>query len=154
MTKCKLKHYLALFALGALTIIFWIGVINWAVAAVTWTQQEGTFYWYKAGTQNKYPSTNPLEYTIPESWIKQNNTIYIQCLSDGGSKRYYPQGYDCNTGQPKIVKCDAFMCRDDFGITFDLNKNTVLTCPRVTITKEQLAMIYDATKVNNIPPCR
>ena len=140
------------------SVIAWLllAVIGYQAFAATtqWTEQPGTVYWYKSGTLNKYPSTNPLDFTIPDSWAKQSDYVYIKCTSTGGSNRYYPVGYDCNTGKPKVVKCTAFMCKDDFGITFDLSQNSVVSCPRVQITKEQLALIYDAVKVNNVPACK
>lgn len=121
-------------------------------APVEWTQQPGTFHWYKSGTSNKYPTTNPLEFTIPSSWVKQDDNLYIQCRSTGGAYRYYQQGLDCY-GQKPIVNCDAFMCVNNRGeLVFDLSKNTVLACPKVKVTKEQLVMIYEG-KQHNVPAC-
>ena len=220
-----------------LILVLSLFVLPCAQAAVTWTQQPGEYNWYKSGTANKYEVTNPVDFTIPKSYVKQNDKIYIHCKSSGGASRYYEQGLDCygkpkttvlappkdavscaeegkacaipnaqtatvwygaadkwtakekvtNTIQcsneafgkdpafghnkkclykissttnpvPPVVivpnKCEAFICEDDNGIVFDLSVNTVLTCPRVYVTKEQVAMIYDATKVNNIPPCK
>lgn len=149
MTESRFKQLALRAFLAIACLLFWVGLINYAVGAtVNWTKQEGTYHWYKAGTINKYPPTNPIEFDIPASWIKQTNTIYIHCKSTGGSNRYYPQGYDCNTGKPAVVKCEAYQCQDDFGYTFDLTKNTVMTCPMVKITKEQIAMSYDGLQAN------
>ena len=100
----------------ALLILFLsVFVLTSAHAApVTWTQQPGTVYWYKSGTVNKYPSTNPADFTIPVSWKKQDDKIYVTCLSSGGSKRYFVQGTDCQTGKPVITTlsppADAVAC--------------------------------------------
>jgi len=206
-----------------------------AISATTWTQQPGEFNWYKSGTANKYINFNSVDVSIPKTYVKQNDKVYIQCKSDGGSLKYYEQSLDCY-GKPKVSiiapptdaiscadegkscaipsgtkatvwygtldkwaakenitgtiqcdngsfgkdpafghnkkcfyksstttptppvivpnKCDAFMCESDFGITFDLTQNSVLVCPRVTITKEQLALIYDGIKAVGLPACK
>lgn len=133
-----------------------LGAISSANSAIVLIQQPGTFYWYKAGTVNKYPPTNPINFAIPSSWVKQTDKVYNQCKSDGGSFRYYEQGIDCYGQKPRsppLTSCEAFMCKDDFGITFDLAKNSVLACPRVVVTKEQIAMLYDGVQ-HEVPSCR
>lgn len=120
--------------------------------AVEWTQQVGSYNWYLYGTQNKYLPVNPVDIKIPDSYVLQPG-VYIQCLSDGGSKRYLPQGYDCNTRQLVTVKCDAIICKDSFGITFNAHVNTVMQCPMIKISNAQI-LLYDAAQsVNNVPTC-
>lgn len=138
MTKFNLKPLLLLLAASP------------AIAA-TWSQQDGFYSWYKVGTINKYLLDNAVDSVVPTSYVKQSGS-YIQCRSKANSVKYLLNGYDCNTGKPTLIKCEAFMCKDDFGITFDLTKNSVITCPRVTITKEQIALIYEGSQAN-IPFC-
>lgn len=121
-------------------------------AATTWTQSEGYYHWYKAGTLNKYALSTNIE--VSTSWVKQDGT-YIQCVSSGGSKKYWPQGYDCSGKQVVVVPtCQAFVCNDAFGWVFDMSKNTVLTCPMVKIDKG-VAQIYDGLQsIDGVPTCR
>ncbi len=116
--------------------------------AATWTQSAGYYNWYKVSTYNRYLLTTNLD--VPSTWAKQEGT-YIQCKSDGGATRYYPQGYDCNG--TRIVEskpvCDAFVCSDDFGWTFNLAKNTVLVCPMVKIEKG-VALIYEGKQAGQV----
>lgn len=141
------------------SIIAWAIIlisISYAFAA-TWTKQAGEFNWYKVNNTNKYLPINPVEVAVPSNWIKQPG-VYIQCKSSGGANRYYPTGYNCEGKQtvPDVIvpSCGAFLCQSDFGLVFDLSKNTVLQCPRVFITKEQLALIYEGAKYDNVPACK
>lgn len=141
----RITHYLIFAAIALLFAL----VARTAQANVNWTQQNGQFHKWDKTPNNKtdssweYALVGDLE-VIKETWIKQDG-VYIQCRSSGGSNRYYIEGTDCATGKLKveIVKCDAFLCADSFGLTFDLTKNTVLTCPRVHITRDQQAQIYE-----------
>lgn len=149
MTKSCLKHYLTLAGLALISILFWIGIISWAVAAVTWIMQSGNYYKYDTTPTNltdsifKYVLTTDIE-TVRDSWRKENG-IYVQCISSGGSNKYWPQGYDCYGKKVQTISCQGFKCVDDFGITYDLTKNTVLQCPMVQI-KKGVAVEYDGAQ--------
>jgi hypothetical protein len=145
----RLLHY-AIF--GLLALFVWAILMPKSEAATVWTQQAGYFNWYKVGTANRYLVTTELE--VPETWAKQEGT-YVQCKSAGGANKYWQQGYDCYGKQiASVQSCDAFVCADDFGWTFDMTKNTVLTCPMVKITKGQ-AQIYDGLQsIDGHPKCR
>lgn len=121
--------------------------------AVEWTQQPGSYNLYLSGTENKYITVNPVDIKIPASYKIQPG-VYIQCLSTGNSKRYLPQGYDCNTRKALAVKCEGYVCYDpQFGWTFDLTKNSVMMCPKVKIEKG-VAISYDGVKsVAGQPVC-
>jgi hypothetical protein len=149
MTRKNLKLIIALAFLAWLMII--VGI---AYSAAIWTQQAGTFNWYLKGTTNKYILTNAVDVTVPVGYVKQPG-VYIQCKSEGGATKYWPQTHDCYGKQlaPVETSCGAFLCVDDFGLTVDLTKNTVLDCPRVKITKEQIAQFYEG-KLAGVPACR
>lgn len=140
-----------------LVIMFGCAYILWneTHAATVWTQQDGYFNWYKVNDANRYLPTTSLE--VPTSWVKQPGT-YIQCKSTGGANKYYAQGYDCTgtkvvVAEPPAPTCDAFVCKDSWGWTFRLDKNTALKCPRVKISKME-AQIYDGLiSVNGEPTC-
>lgn len=147
-----LEYMVWLLITGLAYMFFCIVDFKEADAATVWTKQDGYFTWYKVGTQNRYLSTTEID--VPITWDKQDGT-YIKCVSTGGANKYWQQGYDCYGKQlaPTETSCKAFMCVDDFGLTVDLTKNTVLECPRVKITKEQIAQFYEG-KLAGIPSCR
>ncbi len=120
--------------------------------AAEWTQQPGSYNWYLQGTQNKYLPVNPVDISIPSTYKIQPG-VFIQCLSEGGSKRYLPQGYDCNSRQALAVKCDAIVCKDSFGITFNAHFNTVMKCPMIKISNAQILLYDGAQSINNVPTC-
>jgi hypothetical protein len=134
MINIKKRNF---YTYAALCVYFFAFSIH---AATVWVQQAGYFNWYKVGTANKYLATT--EVNVPATWVKQEGT-YIQCKSSGGANKYWSQGYDCYGKQVSVVQgCDAFICRDSFGLSFDMTKNTVLECPMVKISND-LVMIYE-----------
>ena len=110
-------------------------------SATVWKQSDGTYHLYKESKVNRYVLSTNLE--VGSSWVRQEGT-YIQCVSTGGSKKYWPTGKDCYGKDVVVVQksCEAFVCNDDFGWTFDLTKNTTLVCPMVKIEKG-VAQIYE-----------
>jgi hypothetical protein len=144
-----MTRFLPFAIFGAMMLFVWLWLMPSAQAATVWTQQAGTFHWYKQGTANRYLYTTDIN--IPSGWVKQAG-VYIQCKSTGGSNKYYQQGYDCNGKQTEIVvapTCPAFVCKDDFGWTFNLSHNTVLTCPLVRIEKE-VALVYEGLQAGAV----
>lgn len=141
----KLLHY-AIFVLMAFFV--WAVLMPSANAAVTWTQQPNEFFWYKAGTQNKYLFTTDID--VPASYVKQPGT-FIQCKSTGGANKYWQQGYDCygkqTAPQPPIVTyCDVqFVCHENWGWIVDLSQLKTDGCNHVKITKEQ-ALFYEGKR--------
>jgi hypothetical protein len=139
------------FVYAIIGIFVWCG---WAYAATDWLPSTERYYKYDTTPTNltdssyKYIVTTNIE--VNSVWKKLSGT-WIKYTTVNGGLKY---GEEVVIAQPPAPTCQAFVCKDDFGITFDLSKNTVLDCPRVQISKEQIASIYDATKVNNIPPCR
>ncbi len=223
------------------SIVCWTLIITASIAyaATIWTEQTGQFYKYDKTPNNltdtswDYALTTDTE-SVNENWTKQNG-VFIQCKSSGGSNRYYPTGYDCATGQPKVIvlpppltppadaincaaenqictipsgvtatvwygigdkwvvkdgvtggiqcsnsnfgkdpapgtlkkclykvsvsaspapmpvtqTCDAYMCVNEREeIIFKLHKNSVLVCPEVKITKEQIVMSFEGKQAN------
>lgn len=127
------------------TVLFWVlfTVVMYQAFAATWIEQQGIYNLYKYGSANKYELSSK---TVPNTWIRQSGT-YTQLKSAAGATKY-------ELIDVQSVNCNAFMCKSDFGIDFDLTKNTVLACPRVHITKEQLALIYDGVKAEGLPACK
>lgn len=119
-------------------ILFWVlfaVIIYQAFAAVIWQSQEGIYNLYKYGSTNKYEISTK---AVPTTYIKQAGQ-YTQFKSSGGSTKYELITI--------VNNCQAFACRDSFGVTFDLTKNTVLTCPMVKISNEQI-MAYEGLQAN------
>ncbi|PPC86676.1 MAG: hypothetical protein CTY37_05320 [Methylotenera sp.] len=106
-------------------------------------------------------------YGIADKWLlKENLSGTIECNNAyfgkdpavGSAKKCLYKS-STNTVTPPIIapikppvsppfidtgECQAFLCADEkFGLVFDLTKNTVLTCPRVHITRDQQAQIYE-----------
>jgi hypothetical protein len=140
----RLLHFVIF---GLMIAFVWLLMLPSAHSATTWVQQAGYFNWYKVGTANRYLATTELN--VPETWAKQEGT-YIQCKSTGGANKYWAQGYDCYGKQIASVQgCEAFVCADDFGWTFDMTKNTVLVCPMVKISKD-VAMVYEGLQAGAV----
>jgi hypothetical protein len=134
-----------------------IGFFVWfgSAHAADWIAASERYFKYDTtptkttGKVYKYVVNTDIE-TPRSTWVKLSGT-WVKYTTVLGGLKY---GEEVIIYPPPQPTCTAFICKDDFGITFDLSQDTVLTCPRVQITKEQMALIYDATKVNNIPPCR
>ena len=119
-------------------------LLSQANAATVWNVQAGKYYKYDVTPNNlldsayKYIVTTDFEAVNP-AWTKLNSTWIKYTTVTGGIK--YAE--EVIIAQPPAPACEAFLCVDDFGLTIDLTKNTVLTCPMVKITKEQMAQIYE-----------
>ena len=139
----------------SLTIFLTLESVNIAHSA-DWVPSPTLYYKYDStplkltGKIYKYISNNDIE-LVNSKWIKLPGS-YIKYTTTTGGLKYAEQVI---ISQPPMKTCTAFMCKDDFGITFDLTKNTMLKCPMVKITKEQMALIYEGTQIiNNLPECR
>lgn len=141
-----------------------------ASAAAVWTQQPGLYFKYDDTPNNLTDShyqhviSSDVE-GVNTAWIKLNGS-YIQCISDGGSKRYYPQGFDCTGKQivlpppppppppPPVVDtgCEgAFVCHPEWGWIVDLTQLKADGCDHVKISNNQ-AMFYEGKRLENGQP--
>jgi len=120
------------------TVLFWVlftVVMYQAFATTVWTPQEGVYIQYKVGTTNKYELSTK---AVPSNYIKQSGT-YTQLKSAAGATKYELNAI--------VSDCSGFICKDDFGLTFDLTKNTVLECPMVKISNAQI-QAYEGLQAN------
>lgn len=136
----RIRHYLNAIALMIIVLL----IAGNATAATVWNVQAGKYYKYDVTPKNlldsayKYIETTNFE-AVNTSWTKLNGTWIKYTTVTGGIK--YAE--EVIIAQPPAPSCTAFLCVDDFGLTIDLTKNSVLTCPMVKITKEQMAQIYE-----------
>ncbi len=117
--KCLIKNIVIGFAMLIVLGMY----LHTALAATIWTEQAGQFYKYDKTPNNltdtswDYALTGDLE-SIGAGWIKQDG-VFMLCKSGGGANRYYPIGYDCSTGKPKLTPvpiiplADALHCANE-----------------------------------------
>lgn len=154
MTKSCLKHYLTIFALALLSLVFWIGVISYAVAQTYWIQAPEKYYKYDTTPTRttkvyKYITTTDIETARP-TWVKLNG-VYVKYTTIGGGVKYTEEVI---VVQPVPIEpvCPAFKCVDDYGVTYDMSKQSVMKCPMVQI-KKGVAVEYDGAQAG-IDKCR
>lgn len=143
MTESHFKQ-LALKALILVAcLLFWIVLISNAIGATVWNAAPGKYHKYDITPKNltdssyKYILTTDFE-AVNSTWTKLSGT-YIKYTTVSGGVKY---AEEVIVAQPPSASCSAFACNDDFGWTFDLTKNTVMTCPMVKITNG-VAQTYD-----------
>lgn len=138
-------------------------------AETIWTKQLGTYNWYKATTYSlsgtptvvsKYIITNPVNFIVPVSWVKQPG-IYMQCKSTGGATKYVEESYDCYgkllvtiPNPTEVTECAGLLCKTPYGIVFRADLNTVVKCPRVFINANKAVSVYDGVQnIDGIISC-
>lgn len=135
---------------GVLAFFLWLVYLPNAQAATVWTPAVGIYTQYKIPPKmiNAYVTSTNIE--APAHWVKQQGT-FTKFVSAAGAVKYEKIAI---VSPPNNPVCEAFVCNDDFGWTFNLSKNTVLTCPMVKVDKG-VAQVYDGVQsINGEPKCR
>ena len=125
-------------------------------AATLWTPQPERYFKYETSAVGAIKTTyeySPIdEVDINPKWRKLSSQWVRYTTVNGGVK--YGEEVIVQNPVPTEKVCDAFVCNGDFGVVFNMTKNTVLNCPYVKITKEQVTQIYDGSKsIDEIPLC-